>query len=161
MPQEIERKFILSKIPKDLPALKIKQGYLQLDKNCTIRVRSTISSTGTKDTLTIKGPTSTSGMSRYEYETKLSEPESINLFKICHKPIIEKTRYIYIHENMKWELDKFHGDNQGLLIGEIELKTESIEFDIPSFVLREVTGEKRYYNSMLQQHPYKKWANRT
>ena len=161
MPQEIERKFILSKIPKDLPALKIKQGYLQLDKNCTIRVRSTISSTGTKDTLTIKGPTSTSGMSRYEYETKLSEPESINLFKICHKPIIEKTRYIYIHDNMKWELDKFHGENQGLLIGEVELKTESIEFDIPSFVLREVTGENRYYNSMLQQHPYKKWTNRT
>ena len=73
MPQEIERKFILSKIPKDLPALKIKQGYLQLDKNCTIRVRSTISSSGTENTLTIKGLTSTSGMSRYEYETELSK----------------------------------------------------------------------------------------
>ena len=68
---EIERKFILSEIPKDLPALKIKQGYLQLDIHCTIRVRSAISPTGTKNTLTIKGPTSTSGMSCYEYETKL------------------------------------------------------------------------------------------
>ena len=95
MPQEIERKFILSKIPKNLPALKIKQGYLQLDKKCTIRVRSTISSTSTKNTLTIKGPTSASGISRYEYETKLSKLESSNLFKICHKPIIEKTRYIF------------------------------------------------------------------
>ena len=102
MPQEIERKFILSKIPKDLPALKIKQGYLQLDKNCTIRVRSTISSSGTENTLTIKGLTSTSGMSRYEYETELPKNDSINLFKICHKPIIEKTRHIYIHRDMKW-----------------------------------------------------------
>ena len=102
MPQEIERKFILSKIPKDLPALKIKQGYLQLDKNCTIRVRSTISSSGAENTLTIKGLTSTSGMSRYEYETELSKDDSINLFKICHKPIIEKTRHIYIHRDMKW-----------------------------------------------------------
>ena len=70
MSQEIERKFILSKIPKNLPALKIKQGYLQLDKNCTIRVRSTSSSAGSKNTLTIKGPTSLNGMSRYEFETK-------------------------------------------------------------------------------------------
>ena len=81
MPQEIERKFILSKIPKNLPALKIKQGYLQLDKNCTIRVRSTISSTGTKDTLTIKGPTSTSGMSRYEYETELIQYDYNQMIK--------------------------------------------------------------------------------
>lgn len=159
MAQEIERKFILSKIPKNLPALKIKQGYLQLDKKCTIRVRSTISSKGSKNTLTIKGPTSASGMSRYEYETKLSKLESSNLFKICHKPIIEKTRYIFIYNNMKWELDEFHGENQGLLIGEIELENEWAQFDIPNFVLKEVTGEIRYYNSMLQQQPYKNWTD--
>ena len=142
MPLEIERKFILSKIPKDLPALKIKQGYLQLDRNCTIRVRSTISSSETKNTLTIKGRTSVSGMSRYEYETELSKTDSINLFKICHKPIIEKTRHIYIHKSMKWELDEFHGENQGLLIGEIELKSEAENIEMPEFILKEVTGEK-------------------
>ena len=98
MSQEIERKFILSKIPKNLPALKIKQGYLQLDKNCTIRVRSTSSSAGSKNTLTIKGPTSLNGMSRYEFETKLSKPDAISLFKICHKPLIEKTRYIELQK---------------------------------------------------------------
>ena len=157
MPLEIERKFILSKIPKDLPALKIKQGYLQLDKNCTIRVRSTISSSGTKNTLTIKGLTSASGMSRYEYETELSKADSINLFKICHKPIIEKTRHIYIHKSMKWELDEFHGENQGLLIGEIELKSEAENIEMPEFILKEVTGEKKYYNSMLQKNPFKMW----
>ena len=157
MPQEIERKFILSKIPKDLPALKIKQGYLQLDKNCTIRVRSTISSSGTENTLTIKGLTSTSGMSRYEYETELSKDDTINLFKICHKPNIEKTRHIYIHRDMKWELDEFHGENQGLLIGEIELKSESENVEVPEFILKEVTGEKKYYNSMLQKNPFKMW----
>ena len=71
-------------------------GYLQLDKNCTIRVRSSISSTGINDTLTIKGPSNSSGMSRYEFETKISNEDTINLFKICHKPIIEKTRHIYL-----------------------------------------------------------------
>ena len=154
---EIERKFILSEIPKDLPALKIKQGYLQLDKKCTIRVRSTMSSTGSKNTLTIKGPTSLNGMSRYEFETELSKTDSINLFKICHKPIIEKTRHIYIHRDMKWELDEFHGENQGLLIGEIELKSESENVEVPEFILKEVTGEKKYYNSMLQKNPFKMW----
>ena len=154
MPQEIERKFILSKIPKNLPALKIKQGYLQLDKKCTIRVRSTISSKGSKNTLTIKGPTSASGMSRYEYETKLSKLESSNLFKICHKPIIEKTRHIYIYKNMKWELDEFHVENQGLLIGEIELERENMKFDMPDIVKEEVTGQSKSYNSMLQKRWY-------
>ena len=157
MPQEIERKFILSKIPKNLPALKIKQGYLQLDKKCIIRVRSTISSTGINDTLTIKGPSNPSGMSRYEFETKISNEDSINLFKICHKPIIEKTRHIYIHKNMKWELDEFHEENQGLLIGEIELERENMKFDIPDIVKEEVTGQSKYYNSMLQKRPYKTW----
>ena len=157
MPQEIERKFILCKIPKDLPTLKIKQGYLQLDKNCTIRVRSSISSTGINDTLTIKGPSNSSGMSRYEFETKISSEDSINLFKICYKPIIEKTRHIYIHKNMKWELDEFHKENQGLLIGEIELEKENMKFDIPDIVKEEVTGQSKYYNSMLQKRPYKTW----
>lgn len=157
MPQEIERKFILFKIPEHLPTLKIKQGYLQLDKNCTIRVRSSISSTGINDTLTIKGPSNSSGMSRYEFETKISNEDSINLFKICHKPIIEKTRHIYIHKNMKWELDEFHEENQGLLIGEIELEGENMKFDIPDIVKEEVTGQSKYYNSMLQKRPYKTW----
>ena len=157
MSQEIERKFILSKIPKNLPALKIKQGYLQLDKNCTIRVRSTFSSKGSKSTLTIKGPTSLNGMSRYEFETELSESDAISLFKICHNPIIEKTRYIYLYDSMKWELDEFHGANQGLLIGEIELESETEKFNIPNIVLKEVTGEKKYYNSMLQQSPFNSW----
>ena len=157
MPQEIERKFILSKIPEHLPTLKIKQGYLQLDKKCTIRVRSSISSNGINDTLTIKGPSNSSGMSRYEFETKISNEDSINLFKICHKPIIEKTRHIYIYKNMKWELDEFHEENQGLLIGEIELERENMKFDIPDIVKEEVTGQSKYYNSMLQKRPYKTW----
>ena len=157
MPQEIERKFILFKIPEHLPNLKIKQGYLQLDKNCTIRVRSSISSTGINDTLTIKGPSNSSGMSRYEFETKISNEDSINLFKICHKPIIEKTRHIYIHKNMKWELDEFHKENQGLLLGEIEIERQNMKFDIPDIVKIEVTGQSKYYNSMLQKKPYKTW----
>tara|TARA_X000000368_G_C22899888_1_gene653623 strand:- start:587 stop:880 length:294 start_codon:yes stop_codon:yes gene_type:complete len=96
-------------------------------------------------------------MSRYEFETKLSESDAISLFKICHKPIIEKTRYIYLYDSMKWELDEFHGANQGLLIGEIELESETEKFNKPNIVLKEVTGEKKYYNSMLQQSPFNSW----
>ena len=87
----------------------------------------------------------------------MSKTDSVSLFKICHKPIIEKTRHIYIYKDMKWELDEFHGENRGLLIGEIELKSESENIEVPEFILKEVTGEKKYYNSMLQKNPFKMW----
>lgn len=158
MSKEIERKFILSKIPRSLPKIKIKQGYLQSDKNRTVRIRSIIDlNNNLKNILTIKGPSSPSGMSRFEYEINVPNKEAKELFKLCYQPLIEKIRHIYMFKNMKWELDEFHGGNNGLLIGEIELASESMKFERPSFVLEEVTGQSRYYNSMLQKNPYTNW----
>jgi len=156
---EIERKFILSKIPNSLPKMEIKQGYLQTDKDRTVRIRSVTNYDGLiKNILTIKGPSSENGMSRFEYETIIPNKNAKDLFKLCYKPLIEKTRHIYIFDGMKWELDKFHAANKGLLIGEIELKSESVDFKLPTFILGEVTGQKKYYNSMLQKYPFSKWG---
>ena len=155
---EIERKFILSKIPNSLPKLEIKQGYLQTDKDRTVRIRSVTNLDGLiKNILTIKGPSSKNGMSRFEYENIIPNKNAKDLFKLCYKPLIEKTRHIYIFDGMKWELDEFHRANNGLLIGEIELKSESVNFKLPNFIVEEVTDQKKYYNSMLQKYPFSEW----
>lgn len=160
MTVEIERKFILSKIPNSLPKLEIKQGYLQTDKDRTVRIRSVTDSDGfIKNILTIKGPSSENGMSRFEYETIIPNKNAKDLFKLCYKPLIKKTRHIYIFEGMKWELDEFHEANKGLLIGEVELKSESTKFEKPNFIIKEITGQKKYYNSMLQRDPFINWIN--
>ena len=78
---------------------------------------------------------------------------------MCDKPLIEKTRYIYNTDNVKWEIDEFHGANNGLLLAEIELLSEDQKFVLPDFVVKEVTGLKKYYNSMLQRNPYTTWEN--
>ena len=158
MTREIERKFIISKIPNSLPKIKIKQGYLQTDKDRTVRIRSTSDEKGLlKNILTIKGPSSKNGMSRLEYETTIPNKNAKELFNLCYAPLIKKTRHIYMYEGIKWELDEFHGANKGLLIGEIELANESIVFVKPNFLLEEVTGQKKYYNSMLQKYPFSEW----
>lgn len=155
---EIERKFVLSSIPEGLPKLKIKQGYLQSDKNRTVRVRSLINQKN-KSTyyITIKGPSNSSGMSRFEYESIISNNDAEKLFDLCYFPLIIKNRYIYMYDGMKWELDSFSGDNKGLLIGEVEIVNETIDFQKPEFVIKEVTGNPKYYNSMLQKNPYNNW----
>ena len=114
---EIERKFVLSSIPEGLPKLKIKQGYLQSDKNRTVRIRSLINQNN-KATyyITIKGPSNSSGMSRFEYESIISNDDAEKLFDLCYLPLIIKNRYIYMYEGMKWELDSFCGDNKGCLL---------------------------------------------
>lgn len=155
---EIERKFVLSSIPEGLPKLKIKQGYLQSDKNRTVRVRSLINQKN-KSTyyITIKGPSNSSGMSRFEYESIISNNDAEKLFDLCYLPLIIKNRYIYMYDGMKWELDSFSGDNKGLLIGEVEIVNETIDFQKPEFVIKEITGNPKYYNSMLQKNPYNNW----
>jgi adenylate cyclase len=155
---EIERKFVLSSIPEGLPKLKIKQGYLQSDKNRTVRIRSIINQNN-KATyyITIKGPSNSSGMSRFEYESIIPNNDAEKLFDLCYLPLIIKNRYIYMYDGMKWELDSFCGDNKGLLIGEVEIVNETIDFQKPEFVIKEVTGNSKYYNSMLQKNPYNNW----
>ena len=160
MPNEIERKFIVSHIPNDLANKKITQGYLQSEKHRTVRIRIVNDSSNNETAyLTIKGKSNRAGTSRYEFEIQIPINEATHLIEMCDKPLIEKTRHIYNTDNVKWEIDEFHGANNGLLLAEIELLNEDQKFVLPDFVVKEVTGLKKYYNSMLQRNPYTTWEN--
>ena len=160
MPNEIERKFIVSHIPNDLKNKRITQGYLQSEKHRTVRIRI-VSDNSNNETayLTIKGKSNSAGTSRYEFEIQIPIDEATHLIEMCDKPLIKKTRHIYNTGNVKWEIDEFHGANNGLLLAEIELLRENQKIVLPEFVVKEVTGLKEYYNSMLQKNPYTTWDN--
>lgn len=155
MPLEIERKFLINKeIWKSFhkPAgIFYKQGYLHTQPGLTIRLRVVED----KAYLTFKGKTR--GISRLEYEYEIPKPEVIELMENFAGSCIEKTRYIVDFKNSVFEVDEFHGDNDGLIIAEIELKSETEEFERPPWLAEEVTGIEKYYNSYIAQHPYKTW----
>ena len=100
---------------------------------------------------------SKSGMSRYEVETIIPVPDADHLLSLCDKPLIEKTRFKYDYEGLTWEIDEFHGDNDGLVVSEVELESEDQQFKKPDFISEEVTGQVKYYNMMLLKNPYKTW----
>jgi len=139
MNKEIERKFLIKKVPKGLFGTTLRQGYLQSEKERTVRIRTVIKKGLKRGFLTIKGLGNTSGMSRYEFETEIPIADADYLLNLCDQPIIEKTRYIYEHESLIWEIDDFHGANDGLIIAEVELKSEDQEVKKPDFVDKEVT----------------------
>ena len=157
MNKEIERKFLIKKIPKGLIGTTLRQGYLQSEKQRAVRIRTVEKEGLKKGFLTIKGVGNSSGMSRYEFETEIPIADADYLLNLCNQPIIEKTRYIYEHESLIWEIDDFHGVNNGLVIAEVELKSEDQEIKKPDFVDKEVTGQKKYYNLMLTKNPYSLW----
>lgn len=156
MALEIERKFLVNS-----PAFKqeatrktrIVQGYLSSVPERTVRVRVR----GDKGFLTIKGIGSASGMTRYEWEKEIPVAEAEELLAICEPGVIDKTRYEIEVGRFTFEVDEFHGDNAGLLLAEIELPCEDARFDKPEWLGCEVTGDPRYYNSMLSTHPYSQW----
>ena len=158
MKKEIERKYLIKEIPKGLVGTTLRQGYLQSEKARAVRIR-TVEKRGLKrGFLTIKGLGNSSGMSRYEFETEIPLADADFLLNLCDQPIIEKTRYIYEHESLIWEIDDFHGVNDGLIIAEVELKSEDQDVKKPDFVEKEVTGQKKYYNLMLTKNPYSMWG---
>ncbi len=162
MPKEIERKFLVSHIPDGSIETEIKQGYLQSEKHRTVRIRTLVKKPdGEEAFLTIKGAGNKSGTSRYEFETEIPFDEATYLLKLCDLPLIEKTRYIYISDNLKWEIDQFHGTNKGLLLAEVELSDINQKVVLPDFIVEEVTGINKYYNSMLQKTPYTLWDNKS
>ena len=112
---------------------------------------------GEKGYLTIKGPSLDGGLSRYEWEKEIPASEAWELIKLCHGGIIDKTRYLVKCGNHTFEVDEFHGDNDGLVVAEVELGSATEEFEHPTFLGEEVTGDKRYYNSSLTRFPYKNW----
>ena len=154
MALEIERKYLidLEKITPLENGIRIKQGYLSTDKNAVVRVRVK----NDKAYLTIKG--SNSGIARleFEYEIPLDEANEM-LEKLCQKPVIDKTRYLINHENHTWEVDVFYGDNEGLVVAEVELSSEDEHINLPSWVKEEVSHDDRYFNSNLMKLPFKDW----
>lgn len=155
MAQEIERKFLVAGEFKSLAkkATRITQGYLSSVPERTVRVRIK----GEKGFITIKGIGSASGASRYEWEKEIPTAEVEELLKICEPGVIDKTRYLVEAGAHTYEVDEFYGDNEGLVVAEVELASEDENFVKPEWLGEEVTGDVRYYNSMLMKNPYKNW----
>ena len=153
---EIERKFLVTSTRfKDLAFKKerITQGFLSTDKERTVRVRLK----GDQGFLTIKGPSTEDGLSRFEWEKSITVQDAKDLLKLCKKGIIDKIRYQVDVEGFIFEVDYFLNDNEGLIVAEIELQTENQEFFKPDWLGEEVTGIIKYYNSQLSLNPYKNW----
>jgi CYTH domain-containing protein len=153
---EIERKFLVtSEIFKKAATSEqlIKQGFLNTDKERTVRVRLY----GNKGFLTVKGKSNESGASRFEWEIEILSSEANALLNICEEGTIVKTRYVIPVGKHLFEVDEFHGDNQGLILAEVELNSEEEHFEKPDWLGKEVTGEINYYNSQLSKNPFKTW----
>jgi len=153
---EIERKFLVTSDAFKKEAFRqnrIKQGYLSSIPERTVRVRIK----GSKGFLTIKGVSNEAGLSRFEWEKEIAVDEAEKLLLLCEKGIIDKTRFEVKKSNHIVEIDEFYGDNEGLILAEIELKSELETFERPIWLGKEVTNDKRYYNSYLSNNPYKYW----
>lgn len=157
MPKEIERKFLVTGGYKHMAVShdRIAQGYICTARGRTVRVRIRAG----RGYLTIKGPSADNGLSRYEWEKEIPPEEAEELMKLCATGVIDKTRYLVPCGSHTFEVDEFHGDNEGLVLAEVELCTEDEAFERPPFVGREVTGDVRYYNSQLAARPYRTWDN--
>ena len=154
---EIERKFLVKTDDYKREAFAssyIKQGYICSERGRTVRVRLR----DARGYLTIKGPSFDGGLSRYEFEKEISAEEAHELFRLCEPGIIDKTRYLVKSGRHTFEVDEFYGDNDGLVIAEVELSSPDEEFEKPHFIGMEVTGDRRYYNSHLRRFPYKDWG---
>jgi adenylate cyclase len=156
MGKEIERKFLVkgnfkSSVVKET---RIIQGYLSLVPERTVRVRIQ----GEKGFLTIKGAGNASGISRFEWEKEIPLSEAKDLLEICEPGVIDKTRFIVPEKSgLKFEIDEFYGENEGLTVAEIELPTVDHPFEKPEWLGEEVSGDAKYYNAQLIKNPFKRW----
>lgn len=152
MAKEIERKFRVKEGSwRSAKGTTFRQGYLNSVKERVVRVRII----NDKGYLTIKGLTV--GATRLEFEYEIPRRDAEQLLDICEKPLIEKTRFKVEEGGFIWEIDEFFGENQGLIVAEVELESEDQDFPRPDWVLEEVTGDPRYFNSNLIKKPYKMW----
>ena len=156
MSLEIERKFLVENEDFKTDAYQkklLKQGYLNSDKNRTVRVRIA----DDKGFITIKGKSNSTGTTRFEWEKEIDLLEAEQLLLLCEPSVIDKTRFYVKSENHIFEVDEFYSDNQGLIVAEIELNSENEQFKKPSWLGKEVTGNIKYYNSSLSKNPFKNW----
>lgn len=155
MPAEIERKFLVTGSGwRQENGVRISQGYLNRDKERTVRVRLA----GDKAFLTIKGQTV--GASRAEFEYEIPATHAEQLLRLCDGPILQKIRHTVTFNGLTWEVDEFLGENEGLVIAEVELEREDQPLERPAWLGEEVTEDPRYFNSNLTVNPYCKWRAR-
>ena len=153
---EIERKFLVKSDAFKTQAYtqnKIAQGYLSSLPERTVRIRIK----GNKGFITIKGIGQQGGMSRFEWENEIPLDEAVQLLTLCEKGKIEKTRFEIKSGSHIFEVDEFYGENEGLIMAEIELKSETDLFEKPEWLGEEVTNDERYYNAYLSKNPFKDW----
>lgn len=153
---EIERKFLVADDSwrEAAPAgVRYRQGYLSTNPGGSVRVRVS----GDRAWLNIKSATVGLTRREYEYEIPAADAHAI-LEELCVKPLIEKTRFIVQHDGHAWEVDVFEGDNAGLVVAEIELGSADEEFTVPEWADEDVSGDVRYYNQRLVEHPYSSWS---
>lgn len=151
---EIERKFLVKKERwhSNLKGTLYRQGYLSSDKNCVVRVRCA----GSRAFLTIKGPNAGAKRLEYEYNIPLTDANEL-LDRLCIRPFIQKYRYKVEYARKIWEVDEFLGENEGLILAEIELDEPEQEIEFPDWIEQEVTGDPRYYNVNLVSKPFSQW----
>ena len=155
MAKEIEHKFL---VKMDVwkpaaPGMTFRQGYLSSVKERVVRVRTA----GDKAFLTIKGLTT--GMTRLEFEYPIPHADAVALLDLCEKPLVEKTRHKEKIGGFTWEIDVFHGDNDGLVVAEVEVPSEATKFEMPPWAGAEVSADARYFNSNLAVNPYRNWSS--
>ena len=158
MALEIERKFLVKDESYKAMAYsssRIAQGYICSMRGRTVRVRIR----DEKGYLTIKGPSDQKGLGRYEWEREIPLQEAQELMRICEPGMIDKTRYLVQSGKHVFEVDEFYGDNEGLVMAEVEVESEDEMFEKPHFIGKEVTGDRRFYNSYLRQMPFCIWRN--
>ena len=156
MNTEIERKFLVKGDFKEFAkkSYKIAQGFLSTVPETTVRIRIR----DNQGFITVKGISNDSGTTRFEWEKEILLEEAENLLKLCEPTIIEKVRYIIpTGSNLFFEVDEFYGKNKGLVVAEIELPSEDTKFNKPIWLGEEVTGQIKYYNSMIAKYPFCKW----
>ena len=160
MSQEIERKFLVKDSSYKSMAYNhthIAQGYISSGNGRTVRIRIR----DDRAYLTIKGPSLDGGLSRYEFETEVSVADAQDLMRICQPGIVQKVRWLVrAADGHVVEVDEFEGDNQGLVMAEVELGSADEPYEKPDFIGQEVTGDHRYYNSHLRSYPYKMWGGK-
>ncbi|MDP5098273.1 MAG: CYTH domain-containing protein [Flavobacterium sp.] len=153
---EIERKFLVTNrdfISESSENFRIVQGYLNSNPERTVRVRIK----GKKGYITIKGKGNESGLTRFEWEKEIAISEAEALLQLCENGVIDKTRYNVMFDDHLFEVDVFTGENDGLIVAEIELQSENEIFSKPSWLGEEVTSEEKYYNAYLSNYPYTSW----
>ena len=157
MALEIERKYLVlddSYTREAFSSYHLVQGYICRQTGKTVRVRIR----DKQGFITIKGPSLDGGLSRYEFEQEIPLADAQQLMKLCELGVIDKTRWLVKSDKHVFEVDEFHGDNEGLVVAEVELSNGTESFEKPHFIGEEVTGDRRYYNAQLCQHPFGSWG---